>query len=132
MLGVRRDGQQRLGHCPEEDAVDYPGILQRQAGDLLRQGKHHVEILYRQQLGLPIGQPLGAGRGLTLRATPVPTSNGELTITCLMGSNSLWGVEERLSGRSKLFSLIQAVLDGCRLPITNRPFCGWDMQIAMR
>jgi hypothetical protein len=73
MLGVRRDGQQRLGHCPEEDAVDYPGILQRQAGDLLRQGKHHVEILYRQQLGLPIGQPLGAGRGLTLRATPVPT-----------------------------------------------------------
>ncbi len=52
--------------------------------------------------------------------------------SCLMGSNSLWGVEERLSGRSKLFSLIQAVVDGCRLPITNRPFCGWDMQIAMR
>ena len=52
--------------------------------------------------------------------------------SCLMGSNSLWGVEERLSDRSKLFSLIQAVVDGCRLPITNRPFCGWDMQIAMR
>src|SRR5258708_6412151 len=52
--------------------------------------------------------------------------------SCVMGSNSLWGVEERLSGRSKLFSLIQAVVDGCRLPITNRPFCGWDMQIAMR
>ena len=34
MLGVRRDGQQRLGHSPEENAVDYPGILQRQAGDL--------------------------------------------------------------------------------------------------
>src|SRR5260370_26574947 len=42
--------------------------------------------------------------------------------SCLMGSNSLWRVEERLSGRSKLFSLIQAVVDGCRLPITNRPF----------
>jgi hypothetical protein len=40
----------------------------------------------------------------------------------LMGSNSLWGVEERLSGTSKLFSLIQAVLDRCRLPLTNRPF----------
>ena len=52
--------------------------------------------------------------------------------SCLMGSNSLWGVEERLSGRSKLFSLIQAVVVGCRLPITNRPFCGWDPQIAMR
>jgi hypothetical protein len=42
--------------------------------------------------------------------------------SCVMGSNSLWGVEERLSGTSKLFSLIQAVLDRCRLPITNRPF----------
>src|SRR5258708_5190567 len=52
--------------------------------------------------------------------------------SCLMGSNSLWGVEERLSARSKLFSFIQAVLDGRRLPITNRPFCGWDMPIAMR
>src|SRR5260370_21080382 len=52
--------------------------------------------------------------------------------SCLMGSNSLWGVEGRLSGRSKLFSLIQAVLNGCRLPITNRPVCGWDVRIAMR
>src|SRR5260370_18400427 len=52
--------------------------------------------------------------------------------SCLMGSNSLWGVEERLSGRSKLFSLIQSVVDGCRLPITNRPFSDWQMQIAMR
>ena len=86
VLGVRRDGQQRLGHCPEENAVDSPGILQRQAGDLLRQGKHHVEILYRQQFGLPFGQPLGAGRALTLRATPISTRNGEIPITCLMGS----------------------------------------------
>jgi len=30
-LGVRRDRQQRLGHYAEEDAVDSPGILQRQA-----------------------------------------------------------------------------------------------------
>src|ERR1700686_2546874 len=71
--GVCRDGEHRLGHCPEENAVDYPGILQRQAGDLLRQCKHHVEILHRQQLGLPFGQPLGAGRGLALRATPIST-----------------------------------------------------------
>ena len=36
VLGVRRDRQQRLRHCAEEDAVDCPGILHRQAGDLLR------------------------------------------------------------------------------------------------
>src|SRR5262249_11955092 len=27
MLGVSRNSQQRLGHCPEENAVDDPGIL---------------------------------------------------------------------------------------------------------
>jgi hypothetical protein len=32
-----------------------------------------VKILYRQQLSFPIGQPLGAGRTLTLRATSVST-----------------------------------------------------------
>ena len=36
MLGVRRDRQHRLGHRPEEDAVDCLGVLQRQGGDLLR------------------------------------------------------------------------------------------------
>jgi hypothetical protein len=32
-----------------------------------------MEILYRQQLGFPFGQPLGAGRGLTLRTTAIST-----------------------------------------------------------
>jgi len=71
MPRVRRDREQRLGHRPEENAVDSPRILQRQAGDLLRQGKHHMKILYRQQFGVPFGQPLGADRGLTLRTAPI-------------------------------------------------------------
>jgi hypothetical protein len=57
MLGVRRDGEQCLGNCPKEDAIDDPGILERQSGNLLRQSKDHVEILHRQQLGFPFGQP---------------------------------------------------------------------------
>ena len=36
MLGVRRDGQQRLGNGAEEDRVDELGVLKRQSGDLLR------------------------------------------------------------------------------------------------
>ena len=73
MPGVRRDRQQRLGNGAEEDRVDDPGILKCQPGDLLRQRKDHVEILlHRQQLGFPFGQPLGAGRRLALRTTPVP------------------------------------------------------------
>src|SRR6266436_1264444 len=35
-----------------------------------------------------------ARRRLALGAVPVAARNGELTITCLMGSNSLWRVEE--------------------------------------
>jgi hypothetical protein len=66
MLGVRRDGEQRLGNCLKEDAVDDPGILERQSGDGLRQSKDEVKILDRQQLGFPFGQPLSAGRALTL------------------------------------------------------------------
>jgi hypothetical protein len=73
MLGVRRDGEQGLGNCPKEDAVDDPGIVERQSGDWLRQSKDHVEILDRQQLGFPFGQPLGAGRSLTFRTTPIST-----------------------------------------------------------
>ena len=71
MSGVSRNGQQSFGDCPEENGVDAPGILQCQSGDLLRQCKHHVEILYWQQLGLPFGQPLGACRSLTFRTTAV-------------------------------------------------------------
>ena len=57
MFGVCGNREQGLGHRPEENAVDSPGILQCQAGDLLRQCKDYVEILYRQQLRLSLGQP---------------------------------------------------------------------------
>src|SRR5260370_19157349 len=66
-----------------ETAVDSPSIQSSQPGDLLRQSKDNVKILYRQQLSIPFGQPLDAGRPLTLRATAIATRNGELTITCL-------------------------------------------------
>jgi hypothetical protein len=45
-----------------------------------------MKVLHWQQLGFPFGQPLGAGRGLALWAAPIATRNGEISITCLMGS----------------------------------------------
>ena len=77
------------------------------------QSEYDVEVAHRQHFGLPLGDPPVAGGCLALRTMAIAAGNGELTITCLMGSNSLWGVEERLSGRSKPFSLIQAVVDAC-------------------
>jgi len=65
-LGIRRNGKQGLADCPEEDAIDRPGILQRHAGDLRRHREHHVKILDGQQFGFAVGQPLSANASLTL------------------------------------------------------------------
>ena len=91
-FGVGRDGKQRFRSRAEQDAIDLACILKRQAADLLRQRKYNVEIGDRQQFGLPPGQPLCARRCLALWAMSVATCNGELPITCLMGSDSLWRV----------------------------------------
>jgi hypothetical protein len=76
----------------KQDGVNLSRVLKRQAADLLRKSEHDVEIRNGQKLCLPFGEPLGAGRGLALGAVAIAAGNGELPITCLMGSNSLWRV----------------------------------------
>ena len=72
MLGVRCNGQQRFGNRAKKDRVDDLGVLKRQSGNLLRQCEDNVEIfLHRQQLSFAFGQPLGAGRCLTLRTASI-------------------------------------------------------------
>src|SRR5262245_14999492 len=44
-----------------------------------------MKILDRQQFGLALGEPPARGGALALWAVAVATTNGELTITCLMG-----------------------------------------------
>jgi hypothetical protein len=85
-FGVGRDSEQRFRSGPEQDAIDLARILKRQTADLLGERKYNVEIGDRQQFGLPLCQPLCARRCLTLWAMSVATRNGELSITCLMGS----------------------------------------------
>ena len=69
--GLCRRFQQGLGRGAEQDGVDQIGVLQRQAADLWRKRKHHVKIGRRQKLRLPLGEPLGAGRGLALRTVAI-------------------------------------------------------------
>jgi hypothetical protein len=52
----------------------------------VRQGEDDVEIRHGQQLSRTRGQPLGARIALALRAVSVTACDGELTISCLMGS----------------------------------------------
>jgi hypothetical protein len=51
-----------------------------------------MDIARRQQLPFTLLEPADAGVALTSWAVPVATRNGELSITCLMVSNSLWRV----------------------------------------
>jgi hypothetical protein len=71
MLGVGRDGTQRLRGGSEQDVIDCGLVLERDAGDRLRHGEHHVEVRHIEQFRLAVRQPLGAGKTLALRAVPV-------------------------------------------------------------
>src|ERR1700733_686614 len=64
--GVGRNREQRFRSSTEENAIDLACVLKRQQANPLGQCKHNVEIRDRQQFGLPLRQPFGAGRGLTL------------------------------------------------------------------
>jgi hypothetical protein len=67
------DGEQSFGSGLKQDGVDLSRILKCQAADLLRKCEYDVEIGDRQQLRLPLGEPLGAGRGLALGAAAITT-----------------------------------------------------------
>ena len=71
MLGIGGDPAQRLGRRSEQDGVDRLLVLEGDLGDRRRQGEDDVEVGHRQQLGLPGGEPFGAGLPLALRAVPV-------------------------------------------------------------
>ena len=60
MLRLRRDRAQGLGGGVEQDVVDHGLVLVGDRGDRLGQREDDVEILDRQQLSLPIFQPLRA------------------------------------------------------------------------
>jgi hypothetical protein len=68
------------------------------------QSKDDVEVAHGEHFRLSFGDPPVAGCGLALRAMAIAAGNGDLPITCVMGSNSLWGVERgnrRKSNHSK-------------------------------
>lgn len=71
MLGVARDGAQGFGGGSKQDVVDQRLVLVRDRRNLLRHGEDDVEILDRQQLGLPVLKPLSTHQRLTLGAMAI-------------------------------------------------------------
>ena len=74
MPGIDADEADRLGCRLEQDVVDDRLVLERDDGDGPRHREDDVEVSDWQQVGLPIGKPLGARQGLALRAVPVTTA----------------------------------------------------------
>ena len=73
MFGIGGDGEQSFGSGLEKDGINPSWILKRQAADLLGESEHDVEVRNGQQLRLPIGEPLSAGRGLALGTVAIAT-----------------------------------------------------------
>jgi len=71
MLGVSRNGAQRLGGSPEQNIVDRLLVLQGNDGDGLRYGEDHVKILSVEKLGSTVFQPLSASQRLAFWAVAI-------------------------------------------------------------
>jgi hypothetical protein len=89
---IRRDLQQGGGAGLEEEVVDDALVHERQPCEDLRHREHDVYIADGQEFLLARRDPRVAGRGEALGTMPIPTGNGELSITCLMESPRFWGV----------------------------------------
>ena len=71
MLGVGRDGGERLGRAAEQDGIGHGLVLECDVSGGGRHGEDDVEIRYGKEFGLPFGEPLRACRALALRAMPI-------------------------------------------------------------
>jgi hypothetical protein len=71
VLGVGRDGDERLGRGLEQHVVDRRLVLIGDVGDRRRQREHHVIVGHRQKIGLAFGEPLLRRRALALGAMAV-------------------------------------------------------------
>ena len=88
MPGMARDFQQGLGAGAKQQIVENLLVLQRQGRQTMRKSEDHVHVAGGQEFLPARLQPAVAGLGLTLGTVPISAANGELSITCLMGSFS--------------------------------------------
>jgi hypothetical protein len=92
MPRVASDLKQSVGTGVKEQVVDQPFVLQSERGQFLRQSEHGMDVASGQQFPFARPEPAPARVALASWAMPVSARNGELSITCLMGSNFLWRV----------------------------------------
>src|SRR5260370_23915408 len=74
MLGVSRNGAQRLAGGPEQNVVDDLLVLKSNGRDGPRYGEDHMKILGVEKLGSTVFQPLGASQRLAFWAVAITTT----------------------------------------------------------
>ena len=73
MLGVGRDGGERLRRAAEQDGIDDGLVLESNLSGQRRQGENDVEIRHGKEFGLSLGEPLRTRRALALWTMPIAT-----------------------------------------------------------
>ena len=70
----------------EQEIVNDLLVLQHQRSQATGQGEDHVQVARGEQFSLTRSDPAFPSSRLALRAVPISTANGELPISCIMGS----------------------------------------------
>jgi hypothetical protein len=92
VVGVASEALERGGGGLKEEAVDELGVALGERVQGVVEGEDRVEVFDGEQLAAAGVEPAFGGQTLALGAVAVATRNGELSIPCLMGSDSLRGV----------------------------------------
>ena len=71
MPGIGRDGGEGLGGRAEQDRIDHGLVLEGDLADRRRQREDDMEVRHRQQLGLPLREPLGPRQPLAFGTVTV-------------------------------------------------------------
>jgi hypothetical protein len=86
MTGISCDLKQRLRARAKQQAIDQFFVLQGERRQLMGKREDDVSVRRCKQFGTSRCQPAVARLALTPGAVPVAACNGDLSITCLMGS----------------------------------------------
>ena len=77
--------EERLGHGAQQDALDDTRVLKRPGSERMRQREDDMQVEDGQQVEPSLVEPLGACRGLALRAMPMATRVlGHLAVAALL------------------------------------------------
>jgi hypothetical protein len=86
VFGIAGHFEKSVRTGAKQEIVEHLLVLQDQRGQMTRKREDHMDVTRREKLLAARCEPAVASSCLTLRAVPISAGNGELTISCLMGS----------------------------------------------